>query len=213
MSTLVWDQVGVRRYETGVDRGVLYSQLSRPVPWNGLISINEVTSREVKPYYIDGIKYLDHFVPGTYSAKLSAFTYPDVMDELVGAQEFAPGVFLQDQASPQLFNLSYRTKVGNDVEGVEYGYKLHILYNLLATLSDTTLTTVGSSVTPQSFEWTLSGTPPAVYGIRPTSHIYLDSRRMDVDTLAQVEGSLYGTSSSLPYLPTMLDLLDMVRSS
>ena len=144
MTALVWDQVGERRYETGVDRGVLYPPIGNPVPWNGLVSVNETVSREVKPYYIDGIKFLDHHVPGSYAAKLVAFTYPDEMDGLVGTQEFSPGVFIHDQRSPKLFNLSYRTRVGNDLEGLDHGYKIHILYNLLATLDDVTYTTLAT---------------------------------------------------------------------
>ena len=164
MTALVWDQVGERRYETGVDRGVLYPPSGDAVPWNGLISVNETVSREVKPYYIDGVKFLDHHVPGSYSAKLSAFTYPDEMDALIGTQEFSPGVFVHDQRSPKLFNLSYRTRVGNDIEGMDHAYKVHILYNLLATLDDVTYTTNGASVDPRRFHGQISGTPSQMLG-------------------------------------------------
>src|SRR5215204_7134875 len=116
MTALVWDQVGERRYETGIDHGVLYLDSGDAVPWNGLIGVNEIVGRETKPYYIDGIKFLDHKVLGSYAAKLSAYTYPDEMDELVGTLEFTPGVFLHDQPSAKFFNLTYRTMVGNDVD-------------------------------------------------------------------------------------------------
>lgn len=210
MTALVWDQVGERRYETGIDRGVLYPPNDNVVPWNGLISVNEVVSREVKPFYIDGIKFMDHHVPGSYSAKLAAFTYPDAMDSLVGTEEFAPGFFVHDQRSPQLFNLSYRTKVGNDLEGLEHGYKIHILYNLLAILSDTTMSTLADSVEPQSFEWSIYASPSPAIGFRPTSHISLDSRRIDPGKLASIEETIYGSADITPNLPRMVDFLALM---
>lgn len=211
MTTLVWDQVGERRYETGVDRGVLYPPSGDAVPWNGLISVNETVNREVKPYYIDGVKFLDHHVPGSYAAKISAFTYPDEMDALVGTHEFSPGVFVHDQRSPKLFNLSYRTRVGNDLEGMDHAYKVHILYNLFATLDDVTHTTIGDSVSPMAFSWSVSGTPSQMLGIRPTSHISLDSRRISPSVLDTIEELLYGAVGSEPSLPSLVDLLGMVE--
>ena len=211
MTALVWDQAGERRYETGVDRGVLYPPENAAVPWNGLISVGETVTREVKSYYIDGVKFLDHYVPGTYSAKISAFTYPDEMDDLVGIREFSPGVFLHDQRSPDVFNLSYRTRIGNDVDGIEHGYKIHILYNLLAVLGDVELSTIGENVEAQAFDWTVYGTPAQMSGIRPTSHISLDSRRILPDTLTALEETLYGTSTTDPDLPDLADLLGMIE--
>ena len=210
MTALVWDQTGERRYETGIDHGVLYLPAGDAVPWNGLISVNEITGRETKPFHQDGVKFLDHNVPGSYAAKVSAFTYPDELDELVGALEYAPGVFLHDQPVPGFFHLSYRTMVGNDVDGLEHAYKIHILYNLKAVLSDPTLGTIGEQATAQAFEWTIFGTPPQVPGIRPTSHISLDSRRLDPTDLATLETRLYGSSSVNPDLPTVSELLALV---
>src|SRR3954467_2785447 len=111
MTALVWDQIGERRYETGVDHGVLYLSNSNAIPWNGLVSVNETVSQEIKSFYVDGVKYLDYRVPGSYSAKLSAFPYPDELDDLMGMTEFVPGMFAHDQPVSKLFNLSYRTKV------------------------------------------------------------------------------------------------------
>lgn len=211
MTALVWDQVGERRYETGVDRGVLYTP-DGAVPWNGLISVDENVTREVKPYFIDGVKFLDHHVPGSYSGKITAFTYPDALAELTGSEEFAPGVFVHDQRSPKLFNLSYRTKVGNDLEGVDYGYKIHILYNILAVPGDTSFSTLGESVEAQSFSWSISGTPAQMFGIRPTSHISLDSRTIDPILLADLEEMIYGSPTNDPELPSLVDFLTLVET-
>ena len=107
MTALEWDKVGERFYETGIDRGVLYPRFGDAVPWNGLTNVAEEIGREVKSYYMVGVKYLDHHVPGSYSAKLDAFTYPDVLDELTGVKVFAPGVFLHDQRS-EVFHSQFR---------------------------------------------------------------------------------------------------------
>lgn len=212
MTVLEWDKVGDRRFETGVDRGVLYLPDGSAVPWNGLTQVNEKTSREIKSYYIDGIKYLDHFVPGVYSGKLSAFTYPDELEPLLGKAEFVPGVVVHDQPT-QVFSLAYRTQVGNDIEGVDYGYKLHILYNVQANPSDTTFSSMSDSISPNMFEWDLTGTPPTMFGVRPTSHISLDSMRIDPDLLGLIEALLYGTVGTEAALPTAVDLLAMAEGA
>lgn len=211
MTVLEWNKVGDRTYETGVDRGVLYLPDGTTVPWNGLTEVSENRGREIKSYFIDGIKYLDHHVPGSFSGKLKAYTYPDELEGLMGNPEFAPGLTAYDQPT-SLFNLSYRTLVGNDVDGIDHGYKIHILYNLLASPSDVTLQTVGENVEPQLFEWSLSGTPPTMYGIRPTAHLSIDSRRIDPDLLVTIEEFLYGSEEVDPELPDIVTLMGMAEA-
>lgn len=213
MTVLAWDEVGQRRYETGVDRGVLFLPEGGAVPWNGLASLTETLGREVKSYYIDGVKYLDHQVLGAFAATLQAFTYPDELDELVGTMPFAPGVYVHDQRA-KAFSFSYRTKVGNDVTE-DLGYKLHLVYNVLASPSNNQFSSLSDQVAPQMFEWTLSGTPPQVLGIRPTSHISIHSRSIDPDLLNDIEELLYGTTlpdpGTDPALPSLVELLAMVE--
>jgi hypothetical protein len=163
MTVLEWDKIGDRRYETGVDRGVLFLPDGPAVPWNGLTSVTETLSREVKSYYVDGTKFMDHHVPGSYSAKLAAFTYPDELETLLGMTEYAPGVFLHDQRT-KLFHLSYRTLIGNDVDGTDHGYKVHVVYNILAIPSDKTMNSLSNQVSVEPFEWDLSGTPNVMFG-------------------------------------------------
>lgn len=218
---LKWDQIGDRRFETGINRGVLYLRSGGVVPWNGLVSITEDRDQEVKSYYMDGVKYLDHYVPGSYSATLQAFTYPEELDKLTGVGEFAPGVFVHDQRA-EVFHLSYRTRVGNDLEGVDYSYKIHVLYNVLATPSSVSMETVGETLTPKPFQWKLTGTPNNMFGIRPTSHISLDARLMIPDRLIEVEELLYGRDPDptnpddegmWPVLPSAIELLAMLEES
>lgn len=209
MTVLVWDQVGDRRYELGIDRGVLYPPIGGAVVWNGLTSITETRSREIKSQYLDGIKYQDHSIPGVYSAKIQAFTYPDELDYLIGNSDFAPGVTVYDQQA-QVFHLSYRSSIANDILGMDYGYKLHLIYNVTASPSDVTFDTVGASATAKSFEWNLTAVPAHIAGIRPTSHISLDSRFLDSEILATLETMLYGTTDTEPNFPTLSALFALV---
>jgi hypothetical protein len=209
VTALVWDKAGDRQYETGIDRGVLYLTDGTVVPWNGLVSIVESRSREVKSDYLDGVKYQDYAIPGDYSAKLTAFTYPDQLDLVVGNARFAPGVTVYDQPSKS-FHLSYRTLLGNDLEGLEHGYKIHVVYNILAVPTDVTSETVSESAAAGSFEWDLVGTPMYVDGFRATNHISVDSRTTPPVALHGLESALYGTASANPVLPPIGDLLDLL---
>lgn len=211
MTVLEWDVAGDRRWETGIDRGVLYHPLGPAFPWNGLTGITETLEREVKSYYLDGVKYLDHHVPGSYEAKLQAFTYPDELDELIGNLQFAPGVFLHDQR-PKTFSLAYRTREGNDLDS-DAGYKLHLVYNVLANPSSVQFSTLQSSVTAGVFEWTLTGTPKQMFGVRPTSHLSLYSRTIDPTLLATIEDMIYGTEEVDAALPDLVDLLDIIQAA
>lgn len=211
MATLVWDKVGEHRYETGLDRGVLYLPNGTAVPWNGLTSLNENRSRETKSFYVDGVKYLDHMIPADFSATLTAYTYPDELEVLLGDAEYAPGVSLYDQR-PKMFGLSYRTKIGNDLDS-EAGYKIHILWNLLAVPSDVQFASGGAQVAPVPFAWTLTSTPVQVLGARPTGHISLNSTQIDSEKLTEIESLIYGTAETNPSLPTLTDLLDIISTA
>lgn len=211
MSKLEWDKIGERFFETGIDRGVLYTVDGLAVPWNGLTQVSENSTGEVKPFYLDGVKYLDHHVPGSYSARLEAFTYPEELEALIGTARYAPGVFLHDQKA-KVFHLSYRTGVGNDVDP-EIGYKIHIVYNVMAVSSSSGLSTVGENMEPSKLSWDLSGTPPQMFGARPTSHISLHSRGIDPELLEALEILLYGTDEVDPALPSMVDLLTLIEGS
>jgi hypothetical protein len=209
MTALAWHQLGERRYETGIDRGVLYLPNGNAVPWNGLVSISENKARETKSYYLDGIKYLDYQVPSEYSAKLGAYTYPDELEEVLGEVPYVPGIVLHDQRS-QMFHLSYRTREGNDVDGIDAGYKIHIIWNITASPSDVVFGTISKDPTPGLFEWSLTGTPSKMFGIRPTSHISLHSRSIDSVLLADLENLLYGTETTDASLPDLVDFFALV---
>lgn len=200
MAELVWGPVGERLFEAGIDRGVLYLHDGRVVPWNGLTGVEESDDREVKPFYMDGVKYLQAQTSGDFSAKLKAYTYPDEFDEVNGVKEVLPGLSYHNQPSKS-FNLSYRTKIGNDVDGVNHAYKIHILYNVMVVPDSISFQTLGDSVDPSEFSWTLNATPAIFPGVRPTAHLSIDSRNVDPVQLAAIESVLYGSAEGDPVLP------------
>ena len=209
MATLTWDAVGARRYENGVDRGVLYLSTGTGIAWNGLTSVTEaVEGEEVSPLYFDGKKYFDYVSPREYAASLKAFTYPDQFLEYDGIATTTNSVMLDNQVRKS-FGLSYRTQVANDLNELA-GYKLHVLYGCTAVPSDIEYATLGDSLDPIEFEWNLTARPQAVTGYRPTAHVIIDSTKVASDVLAAIEVILYGSLSTSPRLPTINELIGIV---
>lgn len=210
MSLLVWDKLSERIYETGLDRGVLYLPDGSAVPWNGLTEIIEKPNKEVSSIYYDGMKINDVVVLGEFQAIMKAITYPDEFVEIEGAVSLTDGVFLSDQR-PQTFGLSYRTKIGNPIDGDSAGYKLHIIYNITAIPSDKSYSSITDSPSFSEFEWNITAVPEDFPGFRPSAHIIVDSRKVDPWLLEDIEKILYGTSSlnaDLIPLPDLVDLLN-----
>lgn len=208
MATLVWDQVGKRVFQTGVDRGVLYLQDGSAVAWNGLTNIEESSVSELKSFYLDGVKYLEVLSPGDFQGKLTALTYPDEFDSVNGIAHVAPGLSYYEQP-PKSFGLSYRTRIGNDVDGTDYGYKIHILYNILANPESNSFGTFDDSgAQPIEFSWSLTGTPPKIGRFRPTVHVSVDSTKTSPEILQLLEDKLYGTEETSASLPTMQEIAE-----
>lgn len=206
MTVLEWDAVGEKTYQAGIDHGVLYLP-DLVVPWNGLTGVDHDTAGEIQPYYQDGIKYLDHEVIGDWKGKLKAFTYPDEFERCIGVK--GSGVRAHGQRSSR-FGLSYRTKIGNDAQGLDYGYTIHVLYNLRAIPDSQSYASLGDSVEAMEFGWTLSATPEFAEGIVPTAYISIKSTDVDSETLELIEGWLYGTEEAAPALPAFADLAAFV---
>lgn len=205
MASLVWDQIGERIYQTGIDRGVLYLHDGTVAAWNGLIDVEESSTSELKSFHLDGVKYLENLIPGDFSGKLTAFTYPDEFETVNGLASVAPGLVFHDQPAKS-FNLSYRTLIGNDIDGTEFGYKIHILYNIFANPDSYSFETLKDSGSPTEFGWSLSGTPPNIQQFKPTVHISIDSRTTPSDILQMVEDTLYGTDVSNASLPSIQEI-------
>lgn len=207
MARIAWNTAGSRFYEAGVDRGVLYIDSFAGVPWIGLISVDETPSGgEAKPYYVDGIKYLNISNAEEFEATIRAYTYPVEFSQCDGTARIRPGLFFGQQQRKS-FGFSYRTKIGNDTSGSDYGYKLHLVYNALATPSSRTASSYGESAEASDFNWNLTTKPVAVSGYSPTAHIVVDSRFTHPLTVAAIENILYGNDLTVARLPTAQELI------
>lgn len=195
---LEWDEVGQRFYESGLDRGVLYLDGVGQV-WNGLISVEESVDDISVPVYIDDLKIRDLQKIGDYQASVSAYTYPNDFLACEGVVEI-DNVFVDGQI-PKTFGFSYRTRVGNDVEGAEFGYRIHVVYEATARVDTKAYTTLSLSPEPVEFGWDLTALPQKAFGYRPTAHIIFDTRFLTDDMLDSLENVLYGTEALEPTLP------------
>lgn len=216
MPRLVWDNTGERLYETGIKRGVLYpynaslGQYDTGVVWNGLSSVSESPSgAEANAIYADDIKYLELRSAEEFGATVEAYTYPDEFALCDGSAEIATGVMIGQQTRKR-FGLCYRTIIGNDTETDSYGYKLHLIYNAMASPSERQYQTVNDSPEAISFSWELTTTPIAVEGYKPTATIIIDSTKADEDKLSQLEDVLYGTANSSARLPLPAEVVSIM---
>lgn len=212
MARILWGEVGQRFYEAGVDRGVLYVADLPGVPWNGLISVSETPSGgEQEPYYLDGVKYLETSAPEEFNATIEAFTYPPEFEQCDGSEEVFNGLSLR-QRPRKPFGLSYRTKIGNDVDGLEHGYKLHLVYNALAAPTNRGNSSISDTIEPDILSWSISARPIHVPGYQPTAHFVVDSRRTDPLVLADLENILYGSDMVTAHLPTQEELFNTFQA-
>lgn len=215
MPKLKWDQTGERLYETGVDRGVLFvydtdqNRYGTGVAWNGLTKVNESPSgAESNPQYADNTKYLDLYSAEEFGATIEAFMYPPEFEECDGSAELVKGVTIGMQ-NRKMFGFSYRTLVGNDTEGTDHGYKIHLVYGAKASPSEKSRDTVNDSPEAVNFSWEVTTTPVTVAGFKPTAHLIIDSTKADPTKLAEFEKKLYGDDDSGE--PTLL-LPDEVKT-
>lgn len=197
MSKIVWDKTGERIFETGVKNGVLYpidnkGAYSNGVAWNGLTAVTESPSgAEATPLYADDMKYLNLMSAEEFGATIEAYTYPDEFAECDGSASIATGVNIGQQAR-KIFGLSYKTTIGNDVDGNDHGYKLHIIYGAQASPSEKAYATINDSPEAITFSWEVTTTPVNVTGFKPTASLVIDSTKADETKLKALEEILYG---------------------
>ena len=209
MTRLVWDQAGDRVYENGVSQGVFYGSDSKGIPWNGLISVDEINNSSVDPLYFDGFKYADLVTIGDFEGRIRAYTYPDEFLDYEGIDDWKPGFYLADQTKDR-FGLSYRTEISSD-QGSQIGYKIHLLYNLIAVPSDKRYQTLSLDSEPMEFEWDISAIPEQIDRFRPTAHVVIDSRKMDPFLLTDIEAIIYGNEEKEPLLPELNGFITFVQ--
>ena len=224
---LVWDKTGEHYYETGVKNGVLYPMSAsgtypKGVAWNGLTAITESPSgAEATALYADDIKYLNLMSNEEFGATVEAYTYPDEFAECDGSASLTEGVYIGQQAR-KTFGLCYRTTLGNDSKGNDYGYKLHIIYGAMASPSEKAYSTINDSPDAITFSWELSTTPVAVANFKPTASLTIDSTKVDAQKLATLEEILYGkdgtgedhsTGAVDPRLPLPDEIANLMKGS
>lgn len=199
---LVWDQTGERIYETGVDRGVLYVQAGgiypKGVAWNGLSAVTESPSgAEATAVWADNQKYLSLMSAEEFGATVEAYTYPDEFAECDGSASIATGVTIGQQ-NRKTFGLCYRTVKGNDTDGNDHGYILHIIYGAKASPSEKAYATINDSPEAITFSWELTTTPVNVAGFKATASLAIDSTKADPTKLQALEEILYGKDPTGP---------------
>lgn len=206
MSKIIFDNTGERFYETGVKECALFVKeagaYKTGVAWNGITAITESPSgAEPSPLYADDIKYLELRSAEEFGATIEAYTYPDEFAVCDGSAELAPGVMIGQQKR-SAFGLAYKTTLGNDTDGNDHGYKIHLIYGATAAPSEKPYATINDSPEAITFSWELTTTPVAVAGNKPTACLTIDSTKVDAEKLKTLEETIYGTEEKEPSLPS-----------
>ena len=215
MSKLVWDETGKRLYETGTKKVVLYPQEAegtypKGVAWNGVTAITDSPSgAEASPLYADDIKYLNLISAEDLGLTIEAYTYPDEFAQCDGSAEIATGVTIGQQKR-KVFGLCYRTALGNDTEGTDHGYKLHLVYGCTAAPSERAYATINEDPDAITMSWEVSTTPVDVPGFKPTASVTIDSTKVKAEKLSALEEVLYGSESKEARLPLPAELITLV---
>lgn len=215
MAALTWDNTGERLYETGVKKGVLYpmstgNTYGNGVAWNGLTAVTESPSgAEPTALYADDIKYLSLMSVEEFGATVEAYTYPEEFEQCDGSASLGTGVTIGQQ-DRKMFGLSYVTTVGNDTEGNNHGYKIHLIYGALASPSEKAYATINDSPEAITFSWEITTTPVAVAGFKPTASLVIDSTKVEATKLTAIEKLLYGDNATEPKLPMPDEIKDIL---
>jgi hypothetical protein len=211
MTKLIWNASGDRIYETGIEKAVLYIDGQPPVKWTGLISVSVApTGGEIEPLYYDGRKFSNNIAKQEYKSSVKAFSIPEEFNSCVGVKIFEhQGLFASNQAL-DTFNLSYKTLVGNDIDGINNGYKIHLIYNASAIRSDINYNSISKNTTPNQLSLTLTATAPVFNGKAVSPYKVIDSRNFTNEQISDLEDFLYGTDDAFPKFPTQSELINLL---
>lgn len=201
-----YEWLGVPHQSTSVQREIL----TLATPWDGLASVEESGGEAARAYYADGRPFLFLPTPKEYKATLNAYTYPDAFSRIMGLSEIADGMYLDSQPG-EAFDLSYRTRIGNAIEGADHGYKIHLVYNATVTPGALNYESLSDSINPSTMSWEVQAIPVRVEGFRPTAHIVIDTRHMDVRKIGDLEELLYGSESQLAGMPDPQRVFDLLN--
>lgn len=216
MARLIWDEVGQRFFETGVKNGVLYVQdndgsYKNGVVWNGLTAVTESPSgAEETPLYADDVKYLTLRSAEEFGATVEAYTYPEEFEQCDGSAEIAAGVTIGQQAR-RAFGLCYRTSVGNDIQGQNFSYKLHLIYGCTVAPSEKSYSTINDNPEAITFSWELSTVPVPVDGFSPTASLVIDASKVDEGKMELLENALFGDESNEAKLLLPNEIMELLK--
>ena len=216
MAKLVFNNVGERLFETGVKNGVLYvmgddGAYENGVVWNGLTAVTESPSgAETTPLYADDVKYVVIYAAEEFGATVEAYTYPEEFEQCDGSAAISEGITIGQQTRKS-FGMCYKTSVGNDVQGQDYGYKIHIIYGAKAAPSEKSYSTINDSPEAVTFSWELSTVPVPVEGHNPTATMVIDSTRVPAEKMTLIEAKLYGSEDSEATLPLPNEILELIK--
>ena len=216
MAKLIFNNVGERLFETGVKNGVLYvmgddGAYGNGVVWNGLTAVTESPSgAETTPLYADDVKYVVIYAAEEFGATVEAYTYPEEFEQCDGSAAISEGITIGQQTRKS-FGMCYKTSVGNDVQGQDYGYKIHIIYGAKAAPSEKSYSTINDSPEAVTFSWELSTVPVPVEGHNPTATMVIDSTRVPAEKMALIEAKLYGSEEVEATLPLPNEILELIK--
>ena len=217
MAKMVWDQIGERTYESGIDKVALFKQVDGAYPkgeaWNGVTALNITPEgAEPTPLYANNAKYLTLMSAEYVNYSIEAYTYPEGWNGCNGFKEIAPGVLIAQQTR-EAFGIVARSFIGNDTKQTNYGYKLHLLYNSLASPSEQPHSTINEDPEVDPMSWECSTTPVDVDGTHTTAYICIDSTKVDADKLAALEAIIYGSDDVEPRLPLPAEVISIIGST
>lgn len=218
MPKLQWDAEGTKLFETGTDRGAIFvndgEKYGPGVAWNGLRTVSESPDgAEETALYADNIKYASMLSAENFKGSIGAYTYPDEFALLDGSAPLDEGIvgITMGQQDRGVFGFTYRTLIGNDTKGTNYGYKLHLVYGAKVSPSERENNTVNDSPAAIELSWDFTTTPTSTPNGKKTAHIVIDSTKTPAPIMKQIEDMLYGTESGVPTLPTPAELVALAK--
>ena len=215
MVAIVWDAPGMKFWRAGVNAGVLYApdgEVTKGFPWNGLVNVTEnVSGGELESYYYDGRKYMDVILTEDFQATIEAFSAPAEFAQCDGSRELAIGLFVTGQ--PRIpFGLSYKNNIGNDLDGFDHGYELHLIWNCTVSPTENVHSTINDQAELSTMSWQINTAPPISHAFKPTAHFVIDSTASNPN-LPTLLDMLYGTDETDPYLPSQQQVIDTLEFS
>lgn len=207
MAQIVWNASGERGFETGIEKTVLYVNGFSPVPWYGVSSINNSpTGGEVAPSYFDGKKYLNTFAKQEFKTTIRAYSIPFELEQCIGNSIIEHQGLIATQQSNNFFNIAYQTRIGDDINGIYKGYKIHLIFNAISNNSDSSYQSTRSNISTKPVSIIINAVPPVINGVVFSSYMIIDSTKYTTGQMTQITDILYGTSTTLPRFITHYEI-------